>query len=83
MGNMVWVLELLAFGFIFVIGVVLAFMVVLFFIDRFQTKDAVRRNYPVIGHLRGFFETLGSSSDSIFSPWTEKKCRLTGRSVTG
>ncbi len=45
--------------FVFVIGLLLAGIVVLFFIDRFQTADAVRRNYPVIGRLRHIFSELG------------------------
>ncbi len=45
--------------FIFVVGLLLAGIVVLFFIDRFQTADAVRRNYPVIGRLRHIFSELG------------------------
>ncbi len=45
--------------FIFVVGLILAGVVILFFIDRFQTADAVRRNYPVIGRLRYVFSELG------------------------
>ena len=45
--------------FIFVIGLVALALVVLFFVDRYQTSDTVRRNYPVIGRLRGLFTELG------------------------
>lgn len=53
------ILELLAFGFLVVIGLLVGVAVVLFFIDRFQTADAIRRNYPVIGRFRGLFMQLG------------------------
>jgi len=52
-------LEILTTVFIFAIGVVVLFAVIVFFIDIFQTKDAVRRNYPVIGRFRSLFSTLG------------------------
>ncbi len=53
------ILELLAFGFLIVVGLLVGVAVVLFFIDRFQTADAIRRNYPVIGRFRGLFMQLG------------------------
>ncbi len=56
---MIWVLEYLSLAFVVVIGVILALVVVLFFLDRLQTHDAVRRNYPVIGRFRGLFTSLG------------------------
>ena len=34
-------------------------VVVLYFVDRLQTQHAVRRNFPVIGRFRYFFEHLG------------------------
>jgi len=39
--------------------VVLFVVVVLFVIDVSQTANAVRRNYPVLGRFRHFFEVLG------------------------
>ena len=42
------VLNILALGFVAVIGAMLAAIVVLFFVDRLQTSDAIRRNYRVI-----------------------------------
>ena len=59
MPNLVWVLQLLAFGFVFLLGTILALVVLWFFLDRFLTHDAVRRNYPVIGRFRGLFTELG------------------------
>lgn len=41
------------------IGVLFLSVIVLFIIDRTQTKHAIRRNYPVIGRFRYLFETLG------------------------
>jgi len=52
-------LEFLASLFIFVVGLVVLFIVVLFITDVAQTKDAIRRNYPVIGRFRYIFSTLG------------------------
>lgn len=45
--------------FIFVIGFGVLAVAVIFVIDVTQTKYAIRRNFPVIGRLRHFFETLG------------------------
>jgi glutamate synthase domain-containing protein 2 len=45
--------------FIFVLGLAVAALIVLFFIDIIQSKDAIRRNYPVIGRLRYIFTGLG------------------------
>lgn len=53
------VLSLMALLFVMVIGLAAAFAVVLFIIDRTQTGDAVRRNYPVIGRFRHIFTELG------------------------
>jgi hypothetical protein len=46
MGFAMSILEFLAFAFVGVIGTLLFVMIVLFVIDRFQTGDAIRRNYP-------------------------------------
>ena len=59
MGFAFAVLEGLAVAFVLVVGLVLAVMAVLFVIDRTQTGDAIRRNYPVIGRFRHLFSTLG------------------------
>jgi glutamate synthase domain-containing protein 2 len=45
--------------FVCVLGAAAASLVVLYVIDVTQTTHAVRRNYPVIGRLRYFFERLG------------------------
>jgi glutamate synthase domain-containing protein 2 len=45
--------------FIFVVGLGVLTIGALFIVDLVQTKNAVRRNYPVIGRLRHVFENLG------------------------
>ncbi|MES9968940.1 MAG: FMN-binding glutamate synthase family protein [Candidatus Thiodiazotropha sp.] len=45
--------------FIFVIGCVVLLVIILFIIDLFQTKDAIRHNFPVIGRFRSLFNRLG------------------------
>ena len=53
------VLGFLAYAFIFVVGIGVLVVLVLFVIDVTQTKQAVRRNFPVIGRFRYLFEHLG------------------------
>ncbi|MEM6476227.1 MAG: FMN-binding glutamate synthase family protein [Pseudomonadota bacterium] len=52
-------LDGLTTAFILVVGAIVLALIVLFFIDRYQTADTVRRNYPVIGRLRYVFTELG------------------------
>ncbi|MEL7116788.1 MAG: glutamate synthase-related protein, partial [Pseudomonadota bacterium] len=52
-------LEILALSFVIAVGFVVLFAAILFVIDRSQTSDAVRRNYPVIGRFRHIFSELG------------------------
>lgn len=52
-------LEILAQAFVFILGLVALIIVVLAIIDRVQTGDAIRRNYPVIGRFRHIFTALG------------------------
>ena len=52
-------LELAAALLIFVMGTLVLIVVVVFIADVTQTKQAIRRNYPVIGHFRYWFEHLG------------------------
>ncbi len=58
-GFLVSALELMAALFIFVVGCVALWVVIAFVVDVTQTKQAVRRNYPVIGRFRYLFEHLG------------------------
>ena len=45
--------------FLLVVGFIVLLIIVVFIRDITQTKDAVLRNYPVIGHFRYIFSTLG------------------------
>jgi len=54
------VLGWLAILFIFVVGLFILFLIGVFIADISQTKHAIRRNYPVIGHLRYFLEHMGT-----------------------
>jgi hypothetical protein len=51
--------EWLAALLVFLLGVGILALVVMFVVDVLQRKDAVRRNFPVIGRFRGLFERLG------------------------
>lgn len=53
------IVEFLGLLFVWVVGLMALAAVVLFIIDRTQTGDAVRRNYPVIGRFRHIFSELG------------------------
>lgn len=46
-------------AFIIVVGLAVFAIVVMFILDVTQTRDAVRRNYPVLGRFRSLFTTLG------------------------
>ncbi len=59
MQSMFWAVELLAQALFFLVVLGFLLLVVLYFIDRLQTHDAVRRNYPVIGRFRALFTNLG------------------------
>ncbi|MEN1729682.1 MAG: FMN-binding glutamate synthase family protein, partial [Pseudomonadota bacterium] len=53
------VLEFMAALFVLVIGIAVLLIIALWLIDRTQTRHTIRRNYPVIGRFRYFFEHLG------------------------
>ena len=52
-------LEVMSALFIFVVGTIVLVIIVTFILDISQTKQAIRRNYPVIGRFRYWFEKLG------------------------
>jgi glutamate synthase domain-containing protein 2 len=58
-GFMLRSLEFMATFFVIFIGLVFLAVTVIYIRDVTQTKHAIRRNYPVIGRFRYFFETLG------------------------
>ena len=45
-------LEFMTVLFIFIIGLAVLAVIVIFILDVSQTKSAIRRNYPVVGHFR-------------------------------
>jgi len=53
-------LEILAFLFVTFIGISVIIIAIVYIIDRNQTVHAIRRNYPVIGRFRYWFEHLGT-----------------------
>ncbi|ARE41319.1 Ferredoxin-dependent glutamate synthase [Rhodovulum sp. P5] len=59
MGWAYYALQVLAGMFALFLGILLLLTIVLFVMDRIQTGDAIRRNYPVIGRFRHLFSTLG------------------------
>lgn len=52
-------MEVLAALFILVVGFGVLWIVVIYIIDVSQTQQTIRRNYPVIGRFRYFFEHVG------------------------
>lgn len=52
-------LEVMTGVFILMLGLGVLAVIVLYIIDVSQTKQAVRRNYPVVGRFRYFFEHMG------------------------
>ncbi|MEH6475462.1 MAG: FMN-binding glutamate synthase family protein [Sneathiella sp.] len=52
-------LQLISTLFVVTVGAAILYLIVLFFLDINQTKDAVRKNYPVLGRFRYVFSTLG------------------------
>jgi len=51
--------ELMAALFILVLGFIVIAVVITYIFDITQTKSAIKRNYPVVGHFRYFFEHIG------------------------
>jgi glutamate synthase domain-containing protein 2 len=51
--------QMLAAVLVFMIGVGLLVVIVLYVLDVSQTKHAIRRNFPVIGRFRYLFERMG------------------------
>ncbi|GMR18093.1 MAG: FMN-binding glutamate synthase family protein [Gammaproteobacteria bacterium] len=54
------ILEVMAVLFIFTIGLAVLAIIIVFILDVTQKSQAIRRNYPVIGHFRFLFERLGT-----------------------
>lgn len=56
---LMWGLQVMSTLFIFCIGLVVFIVICLYIQDVTQTKQAIRRNYPVIGRFRYLFEKQG------------------------
>lgn len=52
-------LQFLAALFVFVVGAAALAIIIMYFADVSQSKDAVRHNYPVVGRFRELFTRLG------------------------
>jgi len=52
-------MEILAASFIIIMGLIVVAIVIIYIFDVTQTKSAIKRNYPVVGHFRYFFEHIG------------------------
>jgi glutamate synthase domain-containing protein 2 len=52
-------LQAMAALFVFLVGLGVLAVITLFIIDVTQTRSAIRRNYPVVGRFRYFFEHMG------------------------
>lgn len=52
-------MEIMTALFIILAGLTVLIVIVVFILDVTQTKQAIRRNYPVVGHFRYLFEHLG------------------------
>ncbi len=52
-------LQVLALLFVLVLGIIVLAVVIFYILDKIQTGDAIRRNYPVIGRFRHLFTDLG------------------------
>ena len=59
MNDMLWLVELLVEILLFAFGVGVLAVVVMYVVDVRQSRHAIRRNFPVIGRFRYFFERLG------------------------
>lgn len=53
------ILGLFSFAFVAAIGIGAISILVIYVIDKTQTRHAIRRNYPVIGRFRYVFENVG------------------------
>ncbi|MEM7686013.1 MAG: FMN-binding glutamate synthase family protein, partial [Pseudomonadota bacterium] len=83
-------LQILAAVFVVTIGVTVLAAAIMFVVDRVQTKDAVRRNYPVLGRFRHLFTELGEffrqyffAQDREEMPFNRAQRNWIGRAAAG
>jgi glutamate synthase domain-containing protein 2 len=53
------VMDIMATLFVFMVGISVLAVIVIYILDVTQTTHAIRRNYPVVGRFRYFFEHMG------------------------
>lgn len=58
-GILLTILEIMSLLFITVVGIAVLVIIVMYLVDITQNKHAIRKNYPVVGRFRYFFEHLG------------------------
>jgi len=58
-GPVATALDVLVTLFVLVVGLAVLALIILFVIDITQNRDAIRRNYPIVGRFRYLFSTLG------------------------
>ena len=56
---MLTLINVLAQLFVFLVGLGIFVIAIVYVLDRVQKKHAIRRNFPVIGRFRYWFEHLG------------------------
>jgi hypothetical protein len=59
MHSVMTTLDTLSTVFVFVIGLTVLFLLIVFIFDTTQRRNAILRNYPVIGHMRYILSGLG------------------------
>ena len=52
-------IQILSTLFVFIIGAGILAIIVMYILDISQSRDAVRKNYPVLGRFRTLFSSLG------------------------
>ena len=74
--------------FVLVVGVAVLVVAVLYILDVSQTKQAIRRNYPVVGRFRYFFEHMGTFFRQYFfamdreeMPFNREQCNWAYRAA--
>ncbi|NOX68771.1 MAG: FMN-binding glutamate synthase family protein [Gammaproteobacteria bacterium] len=53
------ILQAMSAVLVFLLGLGLFAIIVMYVVDKTQTRSAIRRNFPVVGRFRYFFENLG------------------------
>lgn len=57
--NAMGILQTMSAILVFLLGLGFFVVIVMYVVDKTQTKSAIRRNFPVVGRFRYFFENLG------------------------